>query len=294
MRKYLFVVLILASAVFNSVAAYAADRIMIGIIPEVNLAKQMERFTPLCMYIGRHLGMEVGVKPLANYGLIYEEMRDGKIDAGFFGSFVYGLTHARIGIEPIARPVRSDGVSTYTGYTIVRKDSGIKSAQDMKGKTIALVDPATTAGYLAQRAYLKKGGLDIDRDLKIFWASSHDAAAMAVFNKRADIAGAKDSPIKKLMKENSVFKDAVTVLDETPNPPVPDNTFAVIKGMKPELKEKIRKALLSMDKDPEGKQVLEKFGAAGFVETHDKDYKSLYDLVKYLGIDMKTYSYKKQ
>lgn len=274
--------------------AAAESKIVIGIIPEQNLVKQMERFTPLCKYLGAKIGMEVGVKPLANYGLIYEEMRDGKIDAGFFGSFVYGMTRSRIGIEPVARPVRPDGSSTYTGITFVRKDSGIKKPADMKGKTIALVDPATTAGYLAQKDYFAKQGLNIDKDVKIFWAGSHDAVITAVMNKQAEIGGAKNVPINKFRKENKAFDETMTIVDEAPKPPVPDNTFAVRKDMGASVKEKLKNALLNMAADEDGKAVLAKFGASKFTETTDGDFKSLYGMVKGLKLDLKTYPYKKQ
>ncbi len=295
MKRFIItLILILAALLQMSSIASAGDRLVIGIIPEINLVKQMERYTPLLKYLGRQINMEVGVKPLANYGLIYEEMRDGKIDAGFFGSFIYVMAHSRIGVEPIARPVTPSGISTYAGYTFVRKDSGIKSPKDMKGKTIALVDPATTAGYIAQKAYLKRNGIDIDKDMKIVWAGSHDAAAKAVFNKQADIGGAKNNQINKIIKEDSAFKSAIAILDESPNPAVPENTLAVRKDLDSDVKAKIKKALLSMDKDAEGKKVLEKFGASRFIDTKDGDYKSLYDIVKYLNIDLNKYSYKKR
>ncbi len=267
-------------------------KLIIGIIPEVNLEKQMERFTPLVKYLGKRVGMEVGIKPLSNYGLIYEELRDGKIDAGFFGSFVYGMTRARLGIEPVVRPLRTDGVSTYAGYLFVRKDSGVKEAKDMKGKTIALVDPATTAGYLSQKVYLKKHGIDMDREMKIFWAGSHDAAAMAVFRRQADVGGAKNHPFNKIGADTPAFKEAMVVLDESAA--VPDNVFAVKKGLDPRVREKIRSVFTGMDKDAEGKEVLKKFGASRFIDTKDGDYRNLYQMVKEAGIDLKTYPYKKQ
>ncbi len=282
----------MALGMFWGKAAAADGKLIIGIIPEVDLSKQMERYTPLVRYLGKQLGMEVGVKPLANYGLIYEELRDGKIDAGFFGSFVYGMTRARIGIEPVARPVRTDGVSTYAGYLFARKDSGIKDPKDMKGKTIALVDPATTAGYLAQKVYFKKNGIDMDKDLKIFWAGSHDAAARAVFKKQADVGGAKNHPFNKMGSEDPAFKETMVVLDESSS--VPDNVFAVKKGLDPAVKEKIKNILAGMEKNSEGSEVLKKFGASRFIETKDADYKNLYAMVKEAGIDLKTFPYKKQ
>lgn len=294
MKKVMVVLCIglIAFCLCGGKAMAAEGKLIIGILPEMNLVKQMEKYTPLCKYIGKKVGMEIGVKPLANYGLIYEEMRDGKIDAAFFGSFTYSLTKARLDIEPLARPQKADGNSTYSGLIFTRKETGIKGPADMKGKTMALVDPAATGGYVSQRAYLKKHGVDIDKDVKIFWTGSQDAAPMAVFNKQADFGGGKNHMFNKLVKENPAFKETMVVLYESPQ--VPDSTLAVKKSMDTKLREKIKNALLSMDKDPEGAEVLKKFGAEKFIETTDEDYKGLRAIAKDAGIDLKTYPYKKQ
>ncbi len=271
----------------------AGNKIIIAIIPEVNLVKQMKRFTPLADYLEEKAGIEVDVKPLSSYGQIYEEIRSGKIDAGFFGSFVYVISKARLGVEPLVRPVSPDGRSNYSGLTFVRKDSGIRTPADMKGKTIALADPSTTAGYLAQKYYLKKNGIDIDRDLKILWTGSHEAAVKAVLHHEADIGGAKDTVVKKIRKENSVFDSVATILDETPHGGVPDNTFAVRKGFDPKITEKLKKVLLGMNSDPKGKKVLATFGASRFISTTDNDFRALYKLISHFDIDLNSYSYRR-
>lgn len=270
------------------------NRVIIAIIPEMNLVKQMERFTPLSHYLTTKTGIEVDIKPLSNYGQLYEEMRNGTIDGGFFGSFVYVMTRARIGIVPLARPVDPGGISTYSGLTFVRKGSGIKTPADMKGKTIALVDPSTTGGYLAQKEYLKNNGIDLDNDLKIHWAGSHEAAIKAVLHGQADIGGAKDTVVRKFRRENRVFDSVATIIDETPRNRVPDNTFAVRKGLDRAVAEKLKEAMLGMNSDPQGKKILAKFGAAKFIATTDNDFRSLYKLVNHLNINLDTYPYRKQ
>lgn len=271
----------------------ASGKIIIGVIPEVNLVKQMERFVPLSDYLEKKAGFSVDIKPLSNYGNLYEEMRDGNVDAGFFGSFVYGMTRARIGVIPVARPVLPGGRSTYTGILFVGKDAGIKKTADLKGKTIALADPATTAGYLAQKAYLAGKGINIDKDMKIVWVGSHEAAIQAVMSHQAEAGGAKDSVVKKSRKENRLFDTLVEIINETPGKGFPDNTFAVRKGLEQAKIEALKKALLQMHADPEGKKVLQRFGAVRFIPTTDDDFKPLYDLVRHLKIDLASYPYKK-
>lgn len=285
---------ILLSLFFSSaVSASQAGKIIIGVIPEINLVKQMERFVPLSDYLEKKTGLEVDIKPLSNYGQLYEEIRDGNIDAGFFGSLVYCITRARIGIIPLVRPVHPDGKPSYTGMLFVRKDSGIKKPADMKGKTIALVDPATTGGYLAQRDYLADNGIKIDKEMKILWTGSHEAAINAVLSNQAEIGGAKNTVVAKYRKNNKVFDTVVDIVNENPKKGVPDNTLAVRKGLDQTKKNLLKKALLSMNSDPEGRKVLAKFGAVRFIPTTDDEFKPLYEMVRHLKIDLATYPYKK-
>ncbi len=270
----------------------AEEKLTIGLLSGSNMVSQLERYAPLCKYLGKKMDMKVEVKPLGDYGLIHDDLRDGKIDAGFFGSLVYSQTRARIGIEPLARLVDLDGNSTYSSYTFVRKDSGIKSPKDIKGKKMAVADPASTGGYPAQRIYFQKYGMDIDKDVKIIWARDHDAAVMLVFDKIADMGGAKNLAFDKAASKYPAIKKDLIVLDKSPE--VPDNVFAVRKNLDPAIREKLRAALIKMDSDPEGKKILKEFGAKAFIRTKDEDYKNLYTMLKEAGIDLKTYPYKKK
>ena len=292
-RLSIAVVLLALLALVAPPAEAASGKIVIGVIPEINLVKQMERFVPLSDYLEKKTGMVVDVKPLSNYGQLYEEMRDGNIDAGFFGSFVYGMTRAKIGVLPLARPVQPGGRSTYTGLLFVRNDTGIKKPADMKGKTIALASPATSGGYLAQKAYLARNGINIDTDLKIIWAGSHEAAIRAVMSHQAEIGGAKNSVVAKYRRENKVFDSLIEIINETPRKGFPDNTFAVRNGLEQPKIDALKKALLQMHSDPEGKKVLSRFGAERFIPTSDEDFRPLYDLVRQLKIDLANYPYKK-
>lgn len=284
--------LVVVTAALPAAAAPAA-KIVIGVVPELNLVKQMERYVPLADYLEKKMGLEIEIKPLSNYGLLYEEMRDGKIDGGFFGSLVYGITRARIGVIPLVRAVQPNGRSTYSGLLFVSRDAGIRKPADMKGKTIALVDPATSAGYLAQKDYLADNGINMDKDLKIFWAGSHEAAIRAVMSRQADIGGAKNNVVAKFRRENKVFDAAIEIVNENPKRGLPENTLAVRKGMEPAKREKLKNLLVTMSSDPVGKSVLAKFGASRFIATSDDDFKPLYDWVRHLKIDLASYPYKK-
>ena len=272
--------------------AFGQQELLIGLIPEQNIFRQRERYNLLRTYLSGKLGITVNFTSLSRYGNIIDRFTAERMDAAFFGSFTYGLAHRQLGVEPLARPVNLDGTSTYHGYLFVRRDSGIKKAADMKGKRFAFVEHATTAGYLFPLAFFRSSGIADPQQFlgQTFFAGSHDAAVLAVLNREADIGAAKNTIYEQLTGENPRIEQELIIL--ATSGVVPQNCLAVRKDLDPDLKAELKHALLEMDKDPEGAEVLRKFGARSFVETVDQDYAYLYTLAGQVGIDLKTYNYR--
>jgi phosphonate transport system substrate-binding protein len=124
-----------------------AQKFNLGLIPEQDLFSQKERYEPLARYLSEKVGLNVEIKILSRYGNI-------------------ALAIKKIGVIPLARPVWLDGTSTYYGMIFVRKDSGIKNTNDMKGKNFAFVDKATTAGWLLPLQFFHVNGIE---DLNLFY-----------------------------------------------------------------------------------------------------------------------------
>ena len=259
------------------------------LVPEKNTFEQHRRYKYIADYLSERMEMNVTVEIMANYGEIIIAFQEGRADAGFFGSFSFVLTHAKAGIEPIARPVWLDGSSTYRGYIFARRDSGITTVKDMKNKSLVLVDKATTAGYIFQRYYFKYNGIPELEDYfsRISFARSHDAAAWAVYTGEADIGGAKNHIFNSLRDNYPDFKEQMVVLAESPE--VPSNGLAVRRDLNPAIKLRLKLLLLALHETPEGQKVLKNFGALKFIETTNSDYEVLYNMVKELGIDLHAY-----
>jgi len=283
-----FLVFILVGILSLPPIAHAEQEdMLIGLIPEMNVFKQKERFQPLADYLSKKTGAKVKLTIFSKYGGIVERFKSLKLDGAFFGSFTGATAIKELGVEPLARPVNLDGSSTYHGYIFVRKDSGIKNVKDMKGKRMAFVDKATTAGYIFPVAYFKENGVkEIDKYFKeSFFTGSHDAAIYAVIDKKADIGAAKHSVYDRVKKSDPRIENELVILAESPK--VPSNGLCVRKDLNKALKEKLKNALLAIDKDPDGKVVLEKFGALRFIETKASDYQPVFNLMKRAGIETK-------
>jgi phosphonate transport system substrate-binding protein len=216
------------------------------------------------------------------------------MDGAFFGSFTGALAVERLGAIPIARPVNLDGSSTYHGHIFVRRDSGIHTAADMRGKRMAFVDRATTAGYVFPLAWLREHGVPALEGFfsEYYFTGSHDAAVMAVLDRKADVGAAKHSVFDRVRREDPRVERELVILANSP--PVPSNGLCVRRDLEPDLREAFRRALLDLANDATGDAVLMRFGALRFVETSADDYRPVLELARRAGIDPKRYQYRNE
>jgi phosphonate transport system substrate-binding protein len=272
-------------------SAHPKKALLIGLIPERNIFKQLERYEPLARYLSKKTGVKIELKVLTRYGNIAENFLSLNLDGAFLGSFTYTLAHAQLGVEPIARPEYTDGSSTYYGMIFVRKDSGITNAKDMQGKVFAFVDKATTAGHLLPLAYFKENNIhDYRTYLKGFYfAGTHEDVIYDVLNKKADIGAAKNTVYSLISQTDKRINEELVILRRSPD--VPQNGLAFRKDLDINVRDSIKSELLTMHNDPEGSSLLEKFGARRFVETTDDDYQAVYKYIHEIGLKLKTYEY---
>ena len=265
--------------------------LLIGLIPEQNIFKQIERYEPVTGYLSKKMGINIELKVLTRYGNIIDNFVSLSLDGAFFGSFTYALTHAKIGVEAVARPENLNGISTYHGLLFVRKDSGIKSAEDMAGKRFAFVDKATTAGYILPLAYFKEHGIGDYRTFlkETYFTGTHEDAIYDVLNNKADIGAAKNTIFLKLSAVDSRIKNKLIILQRSPE--VPENCLAVSKDLEVSVNHKLKHVFLNMHTDPEGIDVLVNFGAEKFIETTNDDYASVYQYAQEIGLNLEIYDY---
>lgn len=268
-----------------------AARLVIGLIPEMDVFVQKKRYEPIAGYLSQKTGTVVELKILSRYGNILDNFQSEGLDGAFFGSFTGALAIKKLGVEPLARPEYQDGVSTYSGLVFARKDRAIKTAQDMKGKVFVFVDKATTAGWLLPLAFFRKLGIENYHSWfrETYFSGTHEDAIQDVLDGKADLGAAKDLIFYRLAKENPRITAELAILATSPK--VPANTLAVRHDLDPTLKNAVKSSLLSMDHDKQGRRVLAQFGASRFIETMEQDYAPVLEYAAQIGLDLATYQY---
>lgn len=274
----------LAGAGLLFVQTSEAASLRIGLVPEQNIFKQVERYEPIAAQVLKASGISLTLVTLPSYDDVLEQLRRGELDGAFLGSYAAALGIRQLGLEVVARPVSTDGSSTYRGYLFVRTDSGIRTVADMKGKVLALVSPATTAGYLFPMAYLRAQGVrSVPRHFsERFFAGSHDGAIRAVLSRKADVGCAKSSAYEQLAEEDPRVRSELTILARSEA--VPSNGLALRTEVPAATRLSLSRALLIMHESPEGRRQLARFGAERFIPVRPEDYDVVYAMAARAGM----------
>lgn len=265
--------------------------LLIGLTPEHNIFKQVRRYEPLADYLSKKTGIRVQLKVLTYRGDVIDNFRSLKLDGAFFGSFSYVLARAKLGVVVLARPEGSDGTSSYHGVLFVRKDSGIRTVRQMKGKRLALVARATTAGYLFPLIFLKKAGVRSPETFfrEVYYAGAHEGTIDDVLDRKADVGASKNTVYDRFAAENPRIGRDLVILGTSDD--VPENALALRQGIEDSVKRKLVDALIGMNADPEGAKVLKAFGARRFIVTSDADYAPVIAYTRELGIDIAGFNF---
>lgn len=266
-------------------------KLTIGLIPEQNIFTQKKRYEPLLAYLSKELGIPIETTILSRYGNIIDNFNELELDGAFLGSFTGTMAIMKLGVEPLARPQYIGGSSTYYGMVFVKKGSGIRTAEDLRGKQLVFVDRATTAGYLLPLAYFKDLGIgDYQSWFKEYYFSgTHEDAINDVLNGKADIGAAKNTVFYRMARENNQVSQELEILATSPH--VPANGLGVRNDLPEELKASLYNLLLDMHKSSQGREVLDGLKIEKFIETSEADYKPVQDYATSIGLDLKTYNY---
>lgn len=234
----------------SSSDSVSRSEIIMGLIPAENNEEMVDKFEPMRAYMEKQLNRPVKVFTATDYAGVIEAMRQDRVDIAWFGPLSYVLAEQEAEAEAFATGVRTKtGKSTYKSIFIVPGDSTIKSIQDLKGKNVAFVDPASTSGGLIPSYLVLKATGKKPEDFfgKLTYAGSHDAAELAVKNKTVDAAANNDITYNKMLEKGLITKKTNRILLESD--PVPGSPLAYRKDLDEETKTKVRETILNAHND---------------------------------------------
>ncbi|MGH7393211.1 MAG: phosphate/phosphite/phosphonate ABC transporter substrate-binding protein [Candidatus Rokuibacteriota bacterium] len=234
--------------------------------------------------LGKLVGRPVRVTVASDYAAVIEALRNRSADLAFVHPAGYVLASREAKARIVARNLWH-GKATFTARIYVRKESGFKAVEDLRGRTIAFVDPASSSGYIYPMVLLVQRGLVRNRDPKTFFrevvfAGSHDAAMRALLNGHVDAIASFDMAREQYLKDPAE-RERVTWVAETP--PIPEAGIAARDGLDPATIARVREALLQI-RGPAYADLLKRlYDIEGFEAADDRDYDPVRAAIDLLG-----------
>lgn len=146
----------LTAILASSAVAQEIKEFNIGILGGENAQDRMTSNECFRAKVEEALGVPVKLFTPADYDGVIQGLLGGTIDYAGLGASGYAkiyLTNSEaVDVQLTTQNV--DGTTGYYSIGFARKDSGIKSMDDAKGKSFAFADPNSTSGYLVPAAEL--------------------------------------------------------------------------------------------------------------------------------------------
>lgn len=257
-----------------------------GFVPMKDGDTLIESVEPLTEMLSKELGIKVEGFTATNYVGVVEGLGSGQVDFGFIPPFAYVLANSESNAQVILTAINKSGEAMYRSQFLVRKAAGIKTFSDIKGKTLAFVDPSSTSGYLFPGAHLITEGIDIEKDIQYVYSGGHDKSLQLLLNGDVDVATTFVDSRERYEEDFPTAMEETELLGYTDYIP---NISVTLRGdMDPELQGKIKDALLKIQESEEGKALLiELFNMYGFAEASDSDYDVIRTTAETMNVDLK-------
>jgi len=250
-------------------ADWRRREIIMGIFPRRNTKVTYRMFNSLAFQLGAILGVPVKLETAKNFNEFWENVKQDKYDLVHYNQYHHVVSHANHGYQAIAMN-EEQGSNTISGSIIVRKDSGIKTLADLKGKTIVFGGgPRAMQSFIIPTWLLEKEGITSDQ-YKTEFARNPPNALFSVYHKQSDAAGAGDAVLRMTQVQKAIHASELEFLVRSE--PLPHLLWAVSSSMPEEQTKLIQSALLSLNHDEFGKNVLKKAGLTGIHTATNEHY----------------------
>ncbi len=244
--------------------------IVLGVVPQQSPMKLLKIWKPVVAYLTQATSQEIRFKTEKSIQLFSKKLYSGSYDLAYMSPLHFVLVNTQISYEPL---VRSD--KEIHGILVVHKD---RSADILKDQNLKIFFPspdAFAATVLIQYDLAQKFKVDLDVLQKARFVNSHDSVYRGIARGLGDVGGGIERTFN--FKHNARVRDQLKIIHKSKG--YATHPFAVRSTLSPEVKEKLRKALLNMPKD-----LLESLNMKAMKKADKSEYRDVELLVKKLGI----------
>jgi len=263
--------------------AGTSDVLRVSAIPDENPQELLRIYSPFGEYLSRELRIRVQFIPVVDYAATVEGLAAKKLDLVWYGGFTSVQAVRRTGGNATRLVMRKEDAE-FKSIFITRPETGIKTLEDLKGKTFTFGSVSSTSGHLMPRYFLMKNGIVPERDFaKFSFSGAHDATALWVEGGKVDAGALNFLVWEKLVQTQKVDTSRVSVFWVTP--PYVDYVWTARKDLPKELLERITQAFLKLDyRDPQDRKLLDLHRPQGYIPAQDQQWERIAEAAQAAGL----------
>lgn len=284
----------LTAILASSAVAQEIKELNIGILGGENAQDRMTSNECFRAKVEEALGVPVKLFTPADYDGVIQGLLGGTIDYAGLGASAYAkiyLTNPEaVDVQLTTQNV--DGTTGYYSIGFARKDSGITSMDDAKGKSFAFADPNSTSGYLVPAAELSAtyGKLE-DYFSEVKMSGGHEQTIVGVANGDFDAGvawadglgnwedGFTNGAFRKAADAGLVDMNEITEIWRSKL--IPNGPYVIRRSLPQDVKDKMFALVDTMwQTDPACAYALAAGEAKDFVPVKHEDYLGIVDARK--------------
>lgn len=221
----------------------------------------------MAAYLGERIGRKIDLVTAKDFEAFWRAVTERRYDIVHYNQYHY--IRSALDYEVIAH-IEEFEKSTIAGVLYVRKNSGITTVSQLRGRTVIFGGGEDAMiSYIANRYQLLQAGLK-KNDFKSLFAVNPPNALIALARGVADAAGAGDGvPALQLVREAIDIGELTELAASTPLLQLP---VAVKRDTPARLRESIQAALLDLKNSEAGRQALASALMTGVGKAEDRDY----------------------
>lgn len=237
------------------------------------------------------LGCEVEEIQASDYNAIIEALRTGSADMAYMGSQALALGVERTNLEPIVMKAEDGDPEKAIYHSVFITSSAnedINSIEDIKGKTMAFVDPDSTSGNLVPTAEIIKAFPDeeLNSDMlhtngdffeAVSFSGSHQAGLQAVIKGDVDVVPISDQILASEIANGNAAESDIKIIHESGA--IPAEAVVVAEHVDQATRDKLVEFLTSYDNEQYFTDVI-KVPGARFVKCDMSNYQDIIELNK--------------
>ncbi|MBA2623470.1 MAG: phosphate/phosphite/phosphonate ABC transporter substrate-binding protein [Chthoniobacterales bacterium] len=262
-------------------------KVVIALKPDKDPEQMLQERKTLSDFLSKQLGKPVEVIVPLSSSVIIEGFANGTVDLGYLSATDMVVAQKRNAAE-ILLAGEIDGRNSYQSYWLALKEKPYSKVEDLRGKPVAFASKTSTSGYLLPVYDLKRKGLLQEPNPEaffgvgnLFYGTGYVSAVERVLNGQAEAAAVSYYVLDK--DKHLTVEQRARLKKVAEQGPVPTHVIAIRSSMSQADRDKLQKALESMN-EKENEELRDKLFTSKLVKVDAEAHlKAIREALEFLG-----------